>query len=156
MLIEKMKTEDIPEVSEMLKACFRWLADREGFTPRQTSFLVDERSSAETVHEESRTRPHLVAREEGSIVGVVAVKGNEIARLYVDPRHHRRGIGKALFDAGIALIRDAGHREATAAALVDSAAAFYRSMGMSETGRQVYEPAIFLGRQVVLLAKPIV
>ena len=155
MLIEKMTAEDIPEVSELLQACFRWLAEREGFTPPQTAFLVDERSSIETVREESKTRPHLVARETGAILGVVAIKGNEIARLYVHPRYHRRGVGKALFDAGIALIRDAGHAQATVAALVDSAAAFYRSMGMTETGRQVYKPEVFLGREVILLAKPI-
>lgn len=150
-----MKDDDIAEVSDLLKACFRWLAEREHFTAAQTAFLVDERSSVETVREESKTRPHLVAREDGAVLGVVAVKGNEIARLYVHPRHHRRGVGKALFDAGIALIRDAGHREATVAALVDSAAAFYRSMGMTETSRQIYEPCIFLGREVILLAKPI-
>jgi predicted N-acetyltransferase YhbS len=155
VLIESMNAADIPEVSDLLKACFRWLAEREHFNARQTAFLVDERSSVETVREESKTRPHLVAREDGVILGVVAVKGNEIARLYVEPRFHRRGIGRVLFDAGINLIREAGHREATVAALVDSAAAFYRSMGMVETGRLVYEPDIFLGRQVIILAKPI-
>ncbi|HOW70296.1 MAG TPA: GNAT family N-acetyltransferase [Phycisphaerae bacterium] len=155
MLIESMRAEDIPEVSDLLKACFRWLAEREHFTAAQTAFLVDERSSVETVRQESRIRPHLVAREEGAILGVVAVKDNEIARLYVHPRYHRRGVGKALFDAGINLICAAGHREATVAALVDSSAAFYRSMGMTETGRQVYEPDIFLGREVILLAKPV-
>ena len=34
----------------------------------------------------------------------------ELKRLYVDPRHHRRGIGKRLLDEGIARARAAGAR----------------------------------------------
>ena len=42
---------------------------------------------------------------------------------------------------------------ATEGAAVESAAAFYRARGMHEIGRETYEPEIFLGREVVLLAK---
>ena len=34
----------------------------------------------------------------------------ELKRLYVDPRHHRRGIGKRLFDEGVARAKAAGAR----------------------------------------------
>lgn len=156
MRIEPMTDVDVPAVSALLRACFEWLAEREGFTPPQRDFLVGPRSSADTVRDESRTRPHLVARgADGVILGMVAVRENEIARLYVDPNCHGQGVGKALFAAGEALIRSAGHAEVTVAALVDNAAAFYRAMGMRETGRQSYEPAIFGDRQIVLLAKSI-
>jgi ribosomal protein S18 acetylase RimI-like enzyme len=154
MHIEPMTDADHAEVSELLRACFNWLADREGFTDRQREFLVGPRSSVETLREESRKRPHLVARDpDGTIMGMAAIREHEIARLYVHPRTHGQGVGKALFEAAEAMICEAGFTEVTVAALVESAAAFYRAMGMHEVGRQVYEPQIFGGREVVLLAK---
>lgn len=156
MHIEPMTDADHAEVSELLRACFNWVADREGFTDQQREFLVGRRSSAETLREESQTRPHLVARDEdGTILGMAAIRENEVARLYVHPQYHGRGVGKALFQAAEAMIREAGFAEVTVAALVESAAAFYRARGMREVGRQSYEPQIFGGREVVLLAKPV-
>jgi len=154
MHIEPMTDADHVEVSALLRACFNWLADREGFTERQRAFLVGPRSSPENLREESRTRPHLVARgPDGSILGMAAIRENEIARLYVHPSHHNLGIGKALFQAAESMIHDAGFTELTVAALAESAAAFYRAQGMREVGRAQYEPQIFGGRDVVILAK---
>ena len=152
--IEPMTDADHAEVSALLRACFHWLSDRDGFTDQQREFLVGPRSAPETLREESRTRPHLVARDQdGSILGMAAVRENEIARLYVHPAYHGRGVGQALFEAAESLISAAGHTQITVAALVESAAAFYRARGMHEVGRQPYEPQIFGGREVVLLAK---
>lgn len=157
MRIEPMTDADHAEVSALLSACFHWLADREGFNDVQRAFLVGPRSSPETLREESRSRPHIVARgDDGSILGMAAIRENEIARLYVHPRCHGQGVGTALFDAAEAMIRAAGHAEVTVAALVESAAAFYRARGMREIGRQPYEPEIFIGREVTLLSKPLV
>ena len=157
MHIEPMIESDCGEVSALLQACFGWLAEREGFTDRQREFLVGPRSSVETLRAESVGRPHLVARDpDGAILGMAAIRENEIARLYVHPRYHGRGVGKALFGAAVAAIREAGHDEVTVAALVEGAAAFYRAQGMREVGRQVYEPEVFGDREVVLLAKSVV
>ena len=152
--IGPMTDADIEEVSALLRTCFNWLADREEFTPAQRAFLTGERSSAQTVREESKTRPHLVARDDcGTLLGMAAIRGNELARLYVDPRFHGQRVGSKLFDEAESMIRDAGFTEMTTAALVENAAAFYRARGMREVGREIYEPEIFLGREVVLLAK---
>ncbi|MBI4578139.1 MAG: GNAT family N-acetyltransferase [Planctomycetes bacterium] len=153
MDIRPMTEDDVAEVAALLRACFGWLADREGFTAEQRAFLVGPRSSAETIRTESKTRPHLVACQGGAIVGFVTVNGRQIARLYVHPRYHRQGVGKALFEAAEAMIRAAGHGEMIVGALVDDAVAFYRAMGMSVAGHELYEPHIFLGRRVTLLAK---
>jgi len=156
MHIEPMTDADHAEVSELLRACFNWLAEREGFTDRQREFLVGPRSGAETLRIESQTRPHLVARDQDrTILGMAAIRENEIARLYVHPQYHGRGVGKALFQAAESMIHQAGFTEVTVAALVDSAAAFYRAQGMHEIGRQPYEPQIFGEREVVLLAKTV-
>jgi ribosomal protein S18 acetylase RimI-like enzyme len=154
MHIEPMTDTDHAEVSKLLRDCFNWLAEREGFTDRQREFLVGPRSDEATLRIESQTRPHLVARDkDGTIMGMAAVREDEIARLYVHPQYHGRGVGKALFCAAESMIRQAGFTEVTAAALVENAAAFYRAQGMHEIGRQSYEPQIFGNREVVLLAK---
>ncbi len=156
MYIEPMKVGDYAAVSELLRACFTWLAEREGFTDRQRAFLVGPRSDVETLRTESLTRPHIVGRDpDGTILGMAAIRENEIARLYVHPQYHGRGVGTALFQAAESMIRQAGFTEVTAAALVESSAAFYRARGMHETGRQPYEPQIFGDREVVLLVKTV-
>jgi ribosomal protein S18 acetylase RimI-like enzyme len=156
MHIEPMTDDDHIEVSALLRACFNWLAEREGLTDRQREFLAGPRSSGRTLQEESRTRPHLVARAaDGTILGMAAIRENEVARLYVHPQYHGQGVGRALFRATESEIRKAGFAEVTVAALVDSAVAFYRAQGMREVGRASYEPEIFGDREVVLLAKPL-
>lgn len=151
--IRMMKDDECGEVSRLLRACFEWLADREGFNATQRDFLLNQRSSEQTVREEARTRPHLVACENGAILGMVVVNGNEISRLYVHPKHHRRGVGRALFEAAVNRIREAGFTEVKLGALVDGAVAFYKAMGMSVVGHEPYEPEIFLGREVRLMSK---
>lgn len=153
LVIREMTDADVPRVCELLRDCYRWLADREGFNDRQRAFLIDERSSEATVRHESKTRAHFVACQGDKIVGMSVVHGSNLARLYVDPAYHRRGIGKALFQAAEAFLRNAGVQEITVGALVESAAAFYRAMGMTVTGRLVYEPEIFLGREIILMKK---
>lgn len=152
--IAPLTDADLDAVSALLRACFNWLADQENFTPAQRAFLTGERSSVKTLREEAKTRPHLVARGDGgTLLGMAATRGNELARLYVDPRFHGQRVGTKLFAAAEAMIRNAGFTEMTVAALVERAAAFYRAQGMHEIGCEVYEPEIFLGRKVVLLAK---
>jgi GNAT superfamily N-acetyltransferase len=154
MNITPMNDTDVKRVSALLRSCFNWLADRERFTQAQRDFLAGERSSVETVRGERLTRPHLIARDDcGVLLGVAAVHENVLARLYVDPRFHGRGVGSKLFAAAEVMIRDAGFSEMRVGALVESAVAFYRARGMREIGREVYEPEIFRGREVVLLAK---
>jgi ribosomal protein S18 acetylase RimI-like enzyme len=151
--IREMTPRDIPRVCELLRDCYEWLAHREGFTAGQLAFLVDHRSSERIVGDESKTRPHLVACRNGSTLGMAVVRCNEVARLYVDPRYHRQGVGRTLFEASEAMIRRAGFREVLVAALVDSATAFYRAMGMAAIARQEYAPGLFDGREVILMMK---
>lgn len=152
--LRAMTDADIPAVSDLLGACFRFLAQRNGFNDRQLAFLLD-RASEETVRLEAKHRPHVVACRGDRIAGVLVVNGNVIARLYVHPDFHRQGVGRALFHRAIEMIRAAGHREATVAALVPESEAFYEAMGMRPYGQQAYEPAIFTDRPITLLRLPL-
>jgi ribosomal protein S18 acetylase RimI-like enzyme len=55
-------------------------------------------SLAETAENEGLFTGELwVATEDDRVVGFVALRDDEITWLYVDPAHHRQGIGRALF-----------------------------------------------------------
>lgn len=155
MEIGFMRDDEIAEVAAILQACFHLIADREGFDERQRAFLTGERSSEAAVREEARTRPHLVARENGAVLGMAVINGNRLARLYIAPASHRRGIGRALFEAAEKLIRENGHTQMTVGAWTDNAIAFYKSMGMTVAGETEYEPDLFPDRRVVMLTKPL-
>ncbi len=151
--IRSMDPSDIPEVCRILADCFRWVGAREGFTSEQLAFLIDDRSSEETVTRESQKLPHFVALQDGRLAGLLVVSGNEIARLYVDPVWHRRGIGRSLLEHAFTFIREAGHQEARVGAIVDSARTFYQAAGMKPMGQVPWMPEIFGERQVTILTR---
>jgi ribosomal protein S18 acetylase RimI-like enzyme len=132
MTITPMQDADITEVSRLLVSSYDLLSTLEGLSPGQTRFLVSERGSEECVRRESRSQDYLVARGSTGIVGMVAVSGGTITRLYVSPEHQREGIGRSLYEAAESLIRERGRARVTLGAF-PSAVPFYRRMGLSVT-----------------------
>ena len=59
-------------------------------------------SLAETAENEGLFRGEIwVATKDGRVVGFVAFRDDEITWLYVDPAHHRQGIGRALLSHAV-------------------------------------------------------
>ena len=75
-----------------------------------------------------------VFEKDGAILGFSHVRPTCIVALFVDPEHVRKGVGRALFEHAVALIRASGATpipfEATVTALP-----FYLSMGCTEIRR---------------------
>ena len=62
-------------------------------------------------------------------------RDGSIWALFVDPAHEGRGIGSALLQAALTILREAGHRTATLSTGPDTRASrFYRTAGWSEDG----------------------
>ncbi len=148
-----MKEEDIPEVSRLLCSCYKWLGDKEGFSPQLVQFLVNQRGSIDTVGRESETEMYFVACEDAEIAGMVSVKNNEITKLYVDPRRHRRGIGRLLFEKAEELIENNGYSTIILGVLGKSPVAFYEAMGMKVSGRRSRGMQEESNREVILMKK---
>ena len=105
-----MKNEDIPEVSNLLCNCYRWLGNTENLTLEFIDFLTKQRGSIETVIRESETETYLVAVcNDSDIAGMVSVNNNEITKLYVDPKRHRQGVGQFLFKKAEEIITQNGY-----------------------------------------------
>ena len=124
-----MTEGEAPEVSELLCEAYAWLAEREGLPGEQTELLQSIRGSVETVRRESQTETYVVARDESGIIGLVAVAGNVIRKLYVRPSRHGTGVGRALYEEAESLIRLGGHGKVTLGAF-PSAVPFYEAMGL--------------------------
>ena len=152
MEIRPMSESDEPEVSRILCACYRLLGRIEDLSPEGVEFLLSKRGSLESIQRESVDQTFLVAELEQRIVGIVAVDGSVVAKLYVDPPYHGRGIGAALFRAAEALIRQGGYDHFTLGSS-PSAVGFYQTMGASVTGRKYLTRGPLAGHHPVLMRK---
>ena len=130
-----MKESEVTEVSRLLGEAYTWLGEREGLSPEQTEFLVLNRGSTDCVQRESSQQQYLVTHDGQAIVGMVAVSGDEIAKLYVHPSRHGMGIGRELYQAAESIIRKGGHARVFLGAF-SSAVPFYERMGLRMVGHK--------------------
>jgi GNAT superfamily N-acetyltransferase len=151
MTTAPMEEGDVPEVSGLLMSSYEFLGKLEGLSADQTRFLISKRGSQECIRRESRNQDYLVARDARGIVGVVAVSGEMITKLYVSPKHTREGIGRCLYEAAESLIQAAGHARVALGAF-PSAVPFYRRMGLSVVGHREATGALE-GLTVALMEK---
>jgi ribosomal protein S18 acetylase RimI-like enzyme len=152
MEIRPMKKSDHEEVSRLLCACYRLLGRLEHLPPKTVEFLLAERGSVASLEREAASQIFLVAESEGAIVGMVAIDGNQVAKLYVDPACHGRRIGAALFRTAERSIIQRGYTDLTLGA-APSAVGFYRSMGLSVTGHKCPAGGPLAGHHTILMRK---
>lgn len=74
-----------------------------------------------------------VAEQAGTVVGFIALLGDLVGGLFVDPRVHRSGAGRALVSDAL---RRKGRLEVEVYAANAGARAFYAACGFVETGRR--------------------
>lgn len=145
-----LQDEHLDDASALLERCYRFLGEREAYTDQQLEDIIRLRGSAEALREQRDEYTFLLAWRDGLLVGLVALRGNEITKLYVDPEHHRQGIGTALWRAAAERIRAAGHAELR---LVTTGYGIplYRSLGMRIAGTHPVERGPLVGRTVTEL-----
>jgi predicted N-acetyltransferase YhbS len=103
------------------------------------------------VRRESQSEQYLVARESGRIIGMVAVAGDRITKLYVSPDRTGQGVGRSLYEDAESLIRGSGHRHVKLGAF-PTAVPFYERMGLSVVGEWAATGPL-AGRKMVLMEK---
>ena len=77
--------------------------------------------------------------DHGQPIGHTTVRGHELIHLFVDPQHHRKGLGRQLLAIGERLIRQAGYAQAELHTIVGNARAIglYESAGWNMTEETV-------------------
>ncbi len=100
---------------------------------------------AERMEGTARTHPWLVAEDAGQVVGFAygcrhreraAYRWAADVSVYVDPDRRRLGVGRALYDALLALLRDQGLHIACAGVTLpnEASVAFHESFGFTSVG----------------------
>jgi ribosomal protein S18 acetylase RimI-like enzyme len=82
----------------------------------------------------------LVVEDGGMLVAFAQLRGNEIARFYVDGNHHGRGIAQLLMDATLDAARERGATTVWLGVWERNARAirFYEKCGFRDTGSQPF------------------
>ncbi|MFC1522026.1 GNAT family N-acetyltransferase [Elusimicrobiota bacterium] len=150
--VRKIRIKDTPQVSRILCACYRFLAKHDGFTKKQLAYVIKERGSVLSLHEQRKEYKFIVAVSCGKPVGVVAVKNNYIAKLYVDMKCHGHGIGKKLYRAAERLVKKAGYKTLTLET-TGYGAHFYKAMGMRSAGHRAVPDGPLKGKKTISFMK---
>lgn len=153
MITRRMRESEVTEVSRLLSESYAWLGEREGLSPEQTEFLVLHRGSTECVRRESSEQIYLVSHDGDLVVGMAAVSGERIEKLYVRPSHHGMGIGRHLYEQAESIIRAGGYLRVALVAF-GSAVPFYERMGLKIVGRKQARGAL-AGLAMTLMEKPL-
>jgi len=151
MVTAGMKDSEILEVSRLLCALYAALGEKEGLSADQTEYLRSQRGSEACVRRECQCQQYVVAREGGTIIGVVAVAGDTIAKLYVSPEHTGHGVGRSLYEAAESMIVEHGRARVWLGAF-PTAVPFYERMGLSAVGEKAATGPL-AGRTMVLMEK---
>ena len=130
VIIREMCDSDLVRVSVIVCNCYRLLAKHEGLTQEQVVHLLSARGSEEAIQNQRQQQLFLVAVGDNTLMGVASIENNELAKLYVDPESHGRGIGKRLFREAQQFILGNGYSEMFLGAF-SSAIPFYERLGMT-------------------------
>jgi len=148
-----MKPDEAAAASEVMCECYRRIGEKRGYNDEQIAYLVGERGAKKTVEKESKNQTYLVACEGEKVVGVAAVNGNEVAKLFVTPDRHRQGIGSGLFHAAEDVVKRNGYDEMIVGVMFEDAVGFYEKLGMTRFGTKLPDGGVFRGFEVKLLRK---
>jgi len=151
--VRKMKPDEAAAASEVMCECYRRIGAKCGYSKEQVAYLVEERGAKKTVEKESKNQTYLVACEGEKLVGVAAVNGNELAKLFVAPVRHKQGIGSLLFRAAENVVKQNGHNEMIVGVMFEDAVGFYEKLGMTRFGTKLPDGGVFEGFEVKLLRK---
>jgi len=147
-----MQDDEVAPAQAVIRRSLAWLADQEGWSEQQLDVMLTDVASADGIRERRARQQSFVACVEGAVVGVAFVSRNEVSHLYVAPRHHRQGVGTALFRAIEEGLRRTGHTELRLKSTATSAP-FYQAMGMSVRERLPWRDRLFSGHELTVMAK---
>lgn len=151
--VRDMIESDHPQICRVIGACFRYLAQRENWSPSQLETLMsDAQPEAVALQAANPSFRFLVGLTDSGVIGVVSWVRNEVGKLYVDPVLHRRGMGRLLFSAAEREIRKAGHTDLRLNSTASSVP-FYTSMGMRVEQEKPWQTPSFHGGTLFSMVK---
>ena len=116
----------------------------DAFTPAKFAALIDDPHQIIIVCEDAEGITGFIRVAQDTPAPVQGCPDTEIATLYVQPRHHGKGIGKALLKLAVQQCRAAGHAGLWLATNAENtpAIAFYLSQGFTHVGETHFRIAV--------------
>ncbi len=94
--IRKFRNEDVIKAGNVVKRAQRITLKK--FYSKKVIEYFCVRHSPKNLLERAKERQFYVAEKNRKIVGVMALKDNELKTFFVDPSYHGKGIGRKLFE----------------------------------------------------------
>lgn len=143
LTIRRVKIEEISDVKKLLKET--WIDTYKGFISlKLIESMTSNWHSLERLTEEAKNPEKFfaVAKEGESIVGTITAYPLDsetlyIGRMYVFPRHQRKGIGEKLFNAALSQFPNVTKARLEVEELNLKGMSFYRKHGFVEISRDV-------------------
>lgn len=129
-LIRKYKNTDLDDVLCCWESAFRL-----AHSFMEETFIAKVRADIPAIYLPNTET--WVCEQEGSVIGFISMMGNEIAALFVDPKTHGCGIGRALVDK--ACIMREGKITVEVFELNTIGRRFYTAYGFEYTDQYVFE-----------------
>lgn len=152
--IRPMTEADTEIVGEVFREGWKSIAVTDGLTDDQLAHLLRECCLPAHLALIRGRYDCFVAELHERIVGAIAVGAGVIEELWVRPNHHRQGVGAALFKHAEYLVRQAG-RSTLSVSTTGYGRPFYEAMGMRVVGHRTVAFGPLVGRNLVVLEKPL-
>lgn len=128
LLIEPVLVQEVAAIGHFIEEVVR--DSIEASDAERAAFITNIRANLDQWTRDPAGGLHLKARQAGQTVGVVMVKEYwNLCHLFVEPRHQREGIGRALLDAAVEACRAKAPTQTLRLNAAKNAVGFYERMG---------------------------
>ena len=143
MRIRPITDDDIPAVAALMRALSEEFIVNEGTPAAASNFVRD--------NDESGLRSFIaagivyhVAEQDGQLLGFIAVRAQKhLFHMFVDKRHHRQGIARALWDVARQVALDAGNPGVFTVNSSNYALPAYRALGFVQTEPMLFKNGLY-------------
>lgn len=145
----------VPDDAEAISALILWFADRYLADPDDRAaaepfFALHTPEAIRRTLSSDRFRHHVATSPDGELVGVVCVRDvTHLRLLFVDERHHGRGIGSRLWALAQEEALAAGNPGRFTVNSALGAVSFYERFGFVVTGEEVHRDGIAFAPMVL-------
>lgn len=127
MRLIKFNIDKASEVSSLIRKSI-FYRDNRGYTLDQIFSICNHHSVDNLMKDLDKKMGYMCIGENSSIIGVAMLKGDEVTKVFIDPAHQGKGIGRALMNL---LEKEATRKELKKVWLISSLPAidFYKKLG---------------------------
>jgi GNAT superfamily N-acetyltransferase len=147
VIIRAARPEDAPSVAAVWQAA--WHDGHRGHVP---AALVEARDAAYFAQRARELLARVTVAEDGELLGVLIVQGDELQQLMVTSAARGRGVGARLLAEAERQVAAAGHAEIWLAVVPGNATArrFYEARGWMDRGAETYDAVTLSGATVAV------